>query len=93
MVEQIVGRRRYLVFYLAAGIVGALFFVGGAYLSGSVINGDRLFGTPLTPAVGASGALFGLLGLLAVLIPRQRLFDYWTACTYCAASYSWKVYP
>ncbi|MEK6896147.1 MAG: rhomboid family intramembrane serine protease [Nanoarchaeota archaeon] len=74
LVEQIVGRRRYLVFYLAAGIVGALFFVGGAYLSGSVINGDRLFGTPLTPAVGASGALFGLLGLLAVLIPRQRVY-------------------
>ncbi|HLC54218.1 MAG TPA: rhomboid family intramembrane serine protease [Candidatus Nanoarchaeia archaeon] len=74
LVERIIGRKRYAWFYLIAGIVGALFFVGGAYLSGFVVNGDRLFGTPITSAVGASGALFGLLGLLAVLIPRQRVY-------------------
>ena len=74
LVEQIIGKRRYIVFYLIAGIVGALFFVGGAYLSIYVPHGENLFGTPLTPAVGASGALFGLLGLLTVLIPNQRVY-------------------
>jgi membrane associated rhomboid family serine protease len=74
VVEQIIGRKRYFWFYLVAGIAGALFFIGGAYLAQYIFHGDMLFGSPMTAAVGASGALFGLLGLLAMLIPSQRVY-------------------
>lgn len=74
VVEQIIGRKRYFWFYLIAGVAGALFFIGGAYLGQHVLHGEMLFGSPMTGAAGASGALFGLLGLLAVLIPSQRVY-------------------
>jgi membrane associated rhomboid family serine protease len=74
VVEKIIGRKRYFWFYLFAGVAGALFFIGGAYLGQYVFHGEMLFGSPMTAAVGASGSLFGLLGLLAVLIPSQRVY-------------------
>jgi hypothetical protein len=58
-VEKIIGRKRYLTFYLLAGIIASIFFI---------IFG--LFTAPETYAVGASGAIFGLGGLLALLTPK-----------------------
>lgn len=72
-VEQLIGKKRYLTFYLASGIIAGLFFVGLSYLGQFVPQGAALFGTIDTFAVGASGALFALGGLLAVLIPRMRV--------------------
>lgn len=73
LTEKIVGRKRLLLVYFAAGILGALFFVASAYF-GSAIGGERVFGSVDDYAAGASGAIFGLLGLLAVLIPSFRVF-------------------
>jgi hypothetical protein len=71
--ERIIGRKRYIWFYMISGIVAGLFFVGFAYLGLIVPGGNALFGGIDDFAVGASGALFGLGGLLAVLIPRLKV--------------------
>ena len=74
LVERVIGRKRYLWFYIIAGIVGSLFFVGFAYLGQSVPRGEFLFGGINDYAVGASGAIFGLLGILAVLLPKKEIY-------------------
>jgi len=60
-VEKLIGWRRFLGLYFAAGIFAGLFFVLVAAVLGTDLN---------VYAVGASGAIFGLGGLLAVLTPR-----------------------
>jgi membrane associated rhomboid family serine protease len=72
--EHFIGRKRFLLLFLCAGIGGGLAYVGGVFLGTTVSWGASVFGTPATYAVGASGGLFGLLGVLAVLIPRHRIF-------------------
>lgn len=72
--EQIIGRKRFLWFYIIAGIVGSIFFVSFAYLGSFFPRGEMLFGGLGDFAVGASGALFGLLGILAVIIPRTKVY-------------------
>ena len=59
-VERLIGKKRFLGIYFAAGLFAGLFFVLIAWLTGSDLN---------IYAVGASGAIFGLGGLLAVLTP------------------------
>ena len=54
--EPIVGRLRFLVFYLISGLAGSALVVWAAAPAGST--------------VGASGAIFGLLGVLVVLFVR-----------------------
>lgn len=73
LVERIIGRKRFFWFYMIAGIIAGLFFVGLAFLGQYVPNGTNIFGSPTSFAVGASGALFGLGGLLAVLLPKLRV--------------------
>lgn len=73
LVERIIGPRRYLVFYLIAGLFGSIAFVLLAGYFGTGI-GASLFGTPDIAGVGASGAIFGLIGLLAVLTPKNRIY-------------------
>jgi len=72
-VERLIGKRRYLWFYLISGFIAGLFFVGLAYLGQFIPNGQNIFGGFNAFAIGASGALFGLGGLLAVLIPRLKV--------------------
>ncbi|MEK6888532.1 MAG: rhomboid family intramembrane serine protease [Nanoarchaeota archaeon] len=74
LTEKIIGRKRFLVLYFIAGVVGSLMFVFGAWLGGNFELGSRVFGGLEDYAAGASGALFGLLGILAVLIPRYRVY-------------------
>lgn len=59
-VEDRLGHFRYLLFYLAAGIVGGL---------------AQTFSSPtsLVPVVGASGAIAGVLGAYVVSFPRARV--------------------
>lgn len=65
LVEKILGAKRYLYFYLGAGLFAGLFFV----LSSLIFKGDFD-----TFAVGASGALFGLVGLLMLLTPNLPVY-------------------
>ncbi len=69
-VEKLIGRKRFLSFYLIAGLVASLLFIAMSYAFGNTELGISLFGSPNTFAVGASGAIFGLGGLLAILTPR-----------------------
>lgn len=72
-VESIIGRKRFLAFYIISGIVAGIFFVLLAGFFGTGI-GEKIFGSPDIQGVGASGAIFGLLGLLAVLTPKSRVY-------------------
>lgn len=58
IMEQVIGRWRFLLLYLVSGIAGS----AGALL----LN-------PLSPTVGASGAIFGILGGLFVLERRRHI--------------------
>ena len=58
IMEQVIGRWRFLLLYLASGLAGS---AGALVLS------------PLTPTVGASGAIFGVLGGLFVLERRRHI--------------------
>jgi membrane associated rhomboid family serine protease len=58
IMEQLIGRWRFLLLYLASGLAGS----AGALLI-----------SPLTPTVGASGAIFGVLGGLFVLERRGNI--------------------
>jgi membrane associated rhomboid family serine protease len=58
LMEQVIGRWRFLLLYLASGLAGS---AGALILS------------PLTPTVGASGAIFGILGGLFILERRRHI--------------------
>jgi len=65
-IERILGRKRYLLFYLISGLFAGLFFVFSSYL---------FFPSDLnTFAVGASGAIFGIAGLMMMLTPNIPLY-------------------
>lgn len=72
-VEKIIGRRRFLIFYLVAGLfAGAVSVLGAGYFGYGI--GERIFGSPSIPMLGASGAIFGLVGVLAVLVPYSKVY-------------------
>jgi membrane associated rhomboid family serine protease len=74
LIERIIGPKRYLLFYLAAGLFAGLVFVLLAGFLGTSDIGAKLFGNPDIAGLGASGAIFGLIGLLAVLTPKNRVY-------------------
>lgn len=65
LVERILGRSRYLYFYLVSGLFAGLFFV---LMSLTSLSNFEAY------AVGASGALFGLVGLLVLLTPNLPVY-------------------
>jgi len=73
-VEQHLGSRRYLAFYLLSGCAGA-----GLYLAlnalGQMIGNIPLLlpGNTATPLIGASAGVFGVLFALAFLRPNQTI--------------------
>ncbi len=62
-IEDDMGHMKYLIFYLATGVLASLAFVA---LNST---GD----TALTPCLGASGAISGVLGAYLVLHPHRRV--------------------
>ena len=65
LVEKILGAKRYIYFYLIAGLLAGLFFVFSSLIFQADFN---------TFAVGASGAVFGLVGLLMLLTPNLPVY-------------------
>ena len=72
LMEKIIGRKRFLWFYLLAGIFAGLMFVLLSYFFGNGGIGENIFGSPDIPAVGASGAIFAIAGLFVLLTPKMR---------------------
>lgn len=64
-VERLIGKKRYLFFYIFSGIFAGLFFVLIALFTNSGLN---------TYAVGASGALFALVGFLMLITPNLPVY-------------------
>lgn len=62
--ENLMGRGRYLAFYLVCGILASL-----AHVFTTVAFGDN----QLVPSLGASGAISGVLGGYILLFPRRRV--------------------
>ena len=65
LVEKLIGKKRYLLFYLASGIFAGLFFIIISYLTGQGLD---------SYAVGASGALFALVGFLMLITPNLPVY-------------------
>ena len=65
LVERILGKKRYLYFYLTSGLLAGVFFVLLSLFFPADLN---------TFAVGASGAVFGLVGLLMLLTPNLPVY-------------------
>jgi membrane associated rhomboid family serine protease len=65
-VEDVLGRGRFLAFYLASGVFAALAQVAASWAAGDL----------LTPMVGASGAIAGVLAGYVVLFPRARVLTW-----------------
>ena len=59
-VEDAIGRKKFIVFYLACGVVGGLCHIASEPAS-------------MVPTVGASGAIAGLMGAYLVLFPRAEI--------------------
>jgi membrane associated rhomboid family serine protease len=62
--EHAMGRIRYLIFYLATGLVASL-----AHVFSTFAFGDN----PYIPSLGASGAISGVMGGYLVLFPRRQV--------------------
>jgi membrane associated rhomboid family serine protease len=70
-VEERLGKTRYVLFFLAAGIIGSL-------------THALLFRTSTIPSIGASGSIAGILGAFLVLRPRSRIVTLFPLIIYWA---------
>lgn len=65
IVENIIGRKNYILLYFAAGIFGGIVMILMANVG--MIN-------DVTPILGASGAIFGVLAAAAILRPKEIIY-------------------
>lgn len=72
MMEKIIGKKRFLIFYLISGLIAGLLFVLLSYFFGNSGIGEKIFGNPAIAAVGASGAIFAIAGLFMMLTPKLK---------------------
>ncbi|GAH36435.1 unnamed protein product, partial [marine sediment metagenome] len=70
--EKIIGKKRFLYFYIISGIFAGLLFIILSYFFGNTELGARIFGSPIMSAVGASGAIFAIAGLFMVMTPKLK---------------------
>lgn len=73
LLEARLGPRVFILFYLAAGIVGNFAYMGMAY-SGLFPSLSAGIDPTLIPGIGASGAIMGVMGVLGVLTPRLTIY-------------------
>ena len=62
--EHVMGRFRYLIFYLLTGVIASLTHVFSTFIFGD---------SPYIPSLGASGAISGVLGGYLVLFPKRQV--------------------
>lgn len=82
LVEEYLGRKRYLAFYLISGIAGAVCYLllnaVGYGISQMGASPDRvpgvLFNDVYTPLVGASAGVFGVLMAAAYIAPTSTVY-------------------
>lgn len=63
-IENVLGHKRYLIFYLLCGVIASLSHVFATKFLGQDL---------LIPSLGASGAISGVLGAYILLFPRRRV--------------------
>jgi len=68
-VEDALGKVRFIVWYLAAGVAAMATQTAITLAAGSVLDAS-------IPNIGASGAIAGVLGAYAVLLPRARVLTW-----------------
>jgi membrane associated rhomboid family serine protease len=64
VLESVLGKRRFLTFYLTAGIVASLAHCIVSYV---------LMNDPDLPALGASGAVSGVVMLFSLMFPKEKI--------------------
>ena len=72
MIENYLGSRRFVAFYLLSGLSGAVLFSLIVIFMPGLIFPAGAPGT-IVPLVGASGSVFGVLIAAACIAPRQRI--------------------
>ena len=84
-VESVIGSKRYLLLYIASGMVAEAFHTAFIPLEGPL--------SAVVPAIGASGAISGILGAYLLLFPGSRISMYFfyfffpVSFTWSAAAY------
>lgn len=83
VIEQIIGSRKFLTFYLICGLGAAALHTGVQFIEAQTLLGSIADGSQkalnsyqllkMTPTVGASGAIYGVLIAYAMLFPDNRL--------------------
>ncbi len=81
LVEERLGARRYLAFYLFCGMMGAFLYLllNAAGLGAQSLLGEHasvpglLFTDPWTPLIGASAGVFGVIAAGAVFRPNETI--------------------
>lgn len=68
ILENIIGSKRFLLYFFVTGIAAGIVFIFGIPVIQSIQ------GETATAALGASGAIFGVLGVLAVLRPTMIVY-------------------
>jgi membrane associated rhomboid family serine protease len=69
--ERIIGKKRFIWFYLISGLFAGFISILLSTLFGYGL-GERIFGAPNTFMLGASGAIFAIAGLFVILLPRLK---------------------
>ena len=88
--EKIIGRKRFLWFYLLSGIfAGLLSVLAAGFLGGGFLQ--KIVGTPDVYMVGASGAIFGILGMLGILRPKLTVWLYNIPMPMLIALFVWAI--
>ena len=70
--EKIIGKKRFIWFYLISGIFAGLLSVFFSLSYGATALGEKIVGSPDIFMVGASGAIFAIAGLYVMLLPRLK---------------------
>jgi len=72
LIEKIIGRKRFIWFYLLSGLFAGILSVLMSGFLGTTDFGIRVFGSPAISMMGASGAIFAIAGLYVILLPKMR---------------------